>query len=43
MQLFKILVLRLTENEFYVQYVFRMENQEKNQQFIVLQLQIKIW
>ena len=42
----KILVLRFTENEFIlktVQYVFRMENQEKNQQFIVLQLQIKTW
>lgn len=42
----KILVFRLTENEFIlrtVQYAFRMEIQEKNQQFIVPQLQIKIW
>lgn len=41
-----ILCFRHTENEFVlktVQYAFRLATQEKNQQFIVLELQIKIW
>lgn len=42
----KILVFKFTENEFVlrtVQYAFRLATWEKNQQFIVLDLQIKIW